>query len=876
VFVIELRTLGGLELRDSEGDTAPLAGASKHLALLAYLAVAQPAGQPRRDTLLAFFWPEQDREHARHALRQALYRIRGSLPDGVVVSRGEEEVALERTRFWCDVGAFEELVNAGRLKDALKLYRGDFLDGFHITGCPEFERWVDRERIKLRERATTAAWSLAEGAEEVGDRAAAAQWGHRAAVFAPDDEEALRRLIALLDRLGDRAQAAREYETFAARIRADYDIEPAPETRDLIATVLARVEVNCRVHDVGSAARSTPQEERDAVLTESGTVPQPQHPGRRRRAIALAATAVIVATVGALVANGRADRPALDPTRVLVDVFQNQTGDASLDHLGRMATDWITQGLSYTTFVDVVSLGTPLLSRQPITPDSNPPRDGSRLHTLAEANGTGTVVWGSYYRQGDSVHFQAHVTDARNREELASLAPVSGLVRAPVDGVERLRDRVMTTLATLTDPRLAKWARYASKPPTFEAYQEFVAGIELHTTELKPAEARQHFLRAAELDSTFTMPLLWVLLSRVYLSVGLRDSLFGILEGRRAQMAPLDGLFLDYHLARQRGDLPAALQSMRRVVELAPGSDYLKMAGNVALLVGRPREAVEFLTQADPESGWLRGWLPYWRDLVHAHHALGDHELELTAARRARGLYPSFFPILHWEMSALAALGRTAELRALIEEAVSFTTSGKWDSSGLANLGFFENPGGAMVRAAWELRAHGHGDREAVQLIDQAIEWYQTRPWYGGESAHGLTGRHLLNELLQFCRALIDVGRLREARKVAERHIDELRNYFPQLEPTPGVVAQLGRIAARQGNREEAERTLALLTERGDHYWAAGIAADLGDRIRAVKLYRRARSNVKLILPWWGLHANRMFESLWDYPPFQELIRPKG
>jgi len=39
--------------------------------------------------------------------------------------------------------------------------------------------------------------------------------------------------------------------------------------------------------------------------------------------------------------------PALDveATRVAVAVFENRTGDASLDPLGIMASDWIAQGL---------------------------------------------------------------------------------------------------------------------------------------------------------------------------------------------------------------------------------------------------------------------------------------------------------------------------------------------------------------------------------------------------------------------------------------------------------------------------------------------------------------------------------------------------
>ena len=61
-----------------------------------------------------------------------------------------------------------------------------------------------------------------------------------------------------------------------------------------------------------------------------------------------------------------------------------------------MATDRVTAGLTYTSFVDVVSLGTQLLSREPVLADSGSTEPSGRLQTLARANGTGTVVWGSY------------------------------------------------------------------------------------------------------------------------------------------------------------------------------------------------------------------------------------------------------------------------------------------------------------------------------------------------------------------------------------------------------------------------------------------------------------------------------------------------
>ncbi|MCH7667514.1 MAG: hypothetical protein IH936_16500, partial [Acidobacteria bacterium] len=72
-------------------------------------------------------------------------------------------------------------------------------------------------------------------------------------------------------------------------------------------------------------------------------------------------------------------------------------------------------------------------------------------------------------------------------------------------------------------------------------YREFVTGVELHTT-VNFEAGRPYFLRAAALDSTFTMPLLWAIMGLAPAA----DSIAEALNRRRDQLAPLDRHFLDY------------------------------------------------------------------------------------------------------------------------------------------------------------------------------------------------------------------------------------------------------------------------------------------------------------------------------------------
>jgi len=236
--MIRCRVLGSVELRDAEnGDVSPLLAQPKRLALLVYMLVANGGGFHRRDTLVGLFWPELDETRARDNLSQALRFLRQSLGTAAILSRGQEDVAVDPGHVWCDVSAFRAEMDDGRVADALDLYRGELLQGFFITDAAAFEEWLDGERTALRTEAARAARQLAEDSERHQNLTLAVKWGRRAVALAGDDERAFRRLLALLARAGDRAGALHAYDDFSRRLRAEYEAEPAAETRALVEQI---------------------------------------------------------------------------------------------------------------------------------------------------------------------------------------------------------------------------------------------------------------------------------------------------------------------------------------------------------------------------------------------------------------------------------------------------------------------------------------------------------------------------------------------------------------------------------------------------------------------------------------------------------------
>ena len=238
--MIELRTLGSLDLRQDGKEVHAVLKQPKRLALLAYLAINTPRRFHRRDALLGMFWPELDQSHARAALRRAIYFLRQAIGDEVIVGRGDEELAIQEEGFVSDVVGFEAAMAGGSFAQAVELYRGDLLEGFFVSQAPEFERWLDLERVRLRDRAAGAVKALTDEAERRGDIAGASAWALRLATLSPFDEVAFRRLAGLLDRGGDRAGAIKAFESFSARLKEAYEIEPSAETQKLISQLRRR------------------------------------------------------------------------------------------------------------------------------------------------------------------------------------------------------------------------------------------------------------------------------------------------------------------------------------------------------------------------------------------------------------------------------------------------------------------------------------------------------------------------------------------------------------------------------------------------------------------------------------------------------------
>src|ERR1041385_1021823 len=181
--MLELRKFGGLSITD---DGAAISGAAtqrKTLALVALLAGTGKSGLSR-DKLIAYLWPESDTEHGHALLKQACYALRRDL-GAPELFLGAKDLRLNPDVIASDLWRFEDALRRGDAETAVRAYAGPFLDGFFISGAPEFERWVEAERGQLAKQVSDALVTLAKQAAVRGDHRAAADWWRRLTALDP-------------------------------------------------------------------------------------------------------------------------------------------------------------------------------------------------------------------------------------------------------------------------------------------------------------------------------------------------------------------------------------------------------------------------------------------------------------------------------------------------------------------------------------------------------------------------------------------------------------------------------------------------------------------------------------------------------------------
>ena len=230
-----LQTLGFPEIH---GDSRPIKlNLRKGLALLIYLAEAQ--GAVARDVIATLLWPESPSETARARLRRMLHRIELTLGQHIFETDRTSVRWSPAVELKVNSRLFERACERGDFDEACRLYRGDFLAGFSLADCPEFDEWAFFRREALRGRLMHGLERLVQDRNATGEHFAAATHAGHLAALDPLSEVYCRHLIHSLLLAGDRGSAERHYAALKQRLRDELGVAPEAATEALMDSTTA-------------------------------------------------------------------------------------------------------------------------------------------------------------------------------------------------------------------------------------------------------------------------------------------------------------------------------------------------------------------------------------------------------------------------------------------------------------------------------------------------------------------------------------------------------------------------------------------------------------------------------------------------------------
>ncbi|SDB36002.1 hypothetical protein SAMN03097699_0896 [Flavobacteriaceae bacterium MAR_2010_188] len=147
--------------------------------------------------------------------------------------------------------------------------------------------------------------------------------------------------------------------------------------------------------------------------------------------------------------------------------FGNNTGQKEMDVIGKMATDWITHGITEYNGGQVIS---PEIVNDYISIIKASTADADNAGVLKQYFQPGKVITGSYFLNGTKLLFRASITDGNIDQTLISFKPIECDQANPLDCIDELKEKILGYFAQTNTEKLKKLS-VEDSPPKYKAYE---------------------------------------------------------------------------------------------------------------------------------------------------------------------------------------------------------------------------------------------------------------------------------------------------------------------------------------------------------------------------------------------------------------------
>lgn len=670
--LVSLKLLGSATAQGPDGPLHGRATRGRRLALLGILASSR--GRPTtREKLLSILWPDTEPDRARPLLSDSVYIVRNSIGDDAIITSGDE-LRLNPERIASDCEQFERLVLDRQYALAVAEYGGPFLDGFHLSDAPEFERWADAERARLARLFGDALSELAAASERSNEWASAVSWLQKLAAHDPYSGQIALRLMRALHAAGNRAGALQHARIHATLLREEFGAEPDKDVAALAERI--KNDTTTSIADSQQATLENRVEPIDESPLQATVDALPNHfnrsNARLQRPFGSRTTNRVVVVVAVFVAvlslvwqsrnllsqSSRVGIQSIAPERsIAVLPFANLANGEDNPYFSDGLTEEIIGLLGRVSGLRVAARSSSFALRNA----------GFEARRLGDTLRVATVLEGSVRRAGNDIRVTAQLVDVASGYQIWSKS-YDRKLEDVIALQNEIAAAIVSALELELDPQDA--ANTAPTPHNPEVYDLYLRGIFARNKLTRDGlyQAVDYFDRAIRLDSSYAPayagkasalgPMMW----------------FGYLP--RAQGAPemhaaaeravvLDEQSPDAHVARGMAafyldwNWTEAEREFRHAITLNPNDSHAHhFLANLLKAMGRFDEAIAERQRAlrlDPLS--VRMGMQLGADYLVA----GKLELAAEAFRRTSELEPLSPVVLGVGPSIAMGLGHVFE-----------------------------------------------------------------------------------------------------------------------------------------------------------------------------------------------------------------------
>ncbi len=199
-----------------------------------------------REELINIFWADSSEKSARKNLRDALYKIRKTFNYDVLISPIKSVIELNNN---CLFIIDTDNITAS---NTLDIYKGDFLEGFNIKNCYEFESWMLEKRDNFKSIYIKSIHNKLHEMVNIGDMKKIESLSNILINYDPYNEKFYRDIMKIHALKGNYNKAIKLYHNLTSLLNEELHVEAEKSTKLLYKEILELKDTSSMISEKSS------------------------------------------------------------------------------------------------------------------------------------------------------------------------------------------------------------------------------------------------------------------------------------------------------------------------------------------------------------------------------------------------------------------------------------------------------------------------------------------------------------------------------------------------------------------------------------------------------------------------------------------------